>query len=487
MSEQASPFLNLGLSEPLCNLIEKLGYTEPTPVQAKAIPHVLEGRDVLVQAQTGSGKTASFALPILENIKRGERHTQCLVLAPTRELAIQVAESFKSYIHKQSGIKVTAIYGGDDYKRQLKDLNQGAHIVVGTPGRVMDHIRRGSLQLKRLSNLVLDEADEMLRMGFIDDVEWVLQHVPESKQMALFSATMPAPIKKITERYLKDAVDVKIKQKAMTVDSVKQRFLVARYNEKTEALLRILQTEDHDGVIVFARTREDTTNIASSLCDAKFRAEPLNGDISQVKRKQTIDRMKSGKINIIVATDVAARGIDIARVSLVVNYDMPFDHETYVHRIGRTGRAGRAGDAILFVTPKEKYALSRLEQALKVQIEKMQLPSLKIIQQKKIEQLKTRLLAIIENQDLTEHKLLLESCLSDFPHDIVTIAAANLFLSQGHTLFQKEKDRKVVDFDNKSPKSRQSRRGVSFDKKDNRRGNDSYKGKKKPFKKKRYA
>ncbi|MGR8953510.1 MAG: DEAD/DEAH box helicase, partial [Gammaproteobacteria bacterium] len=350
-------FQDLALIEPVLKALEDVGYETPSPIQAQVIPFMLQGKDVLGQAQTGTGKTAAFALPILSRIDLKQKDPQVLVLAPTRELAIQVAEAFQRYAAHLKGFHVLPIYGGQDYSSQLRHLNRGAHVVVGTPGRVMDHMRRGTLKLDNLSVLVLDEADEMLRMGFIDDVEWILEQTPKNRQIALFSATMPMQIRKIAQTYLTDPEQVTIKVTTASAENIRQRFWVVSGLHKLDALTRILEAETFDGMIIFVRTKTATVELAERLEARGFSAAAINGDMSQALRERAIANLKSGKLDILIATDVAARGLDVDRITHVVNYDIPYDTESYVHRIGRTGRAGRTGDAILFVAPRERKLL----------------------------------------------------------------------------------------------------------------------------------
>lgn len=377
-------FRPLGLSEGLLATVESSGYTTPTPIQAQTIPLLLEGRDVLGQAQTGTGKTAAFALPLLDRIDLFKKQTQVLVLTPTRELAIQVAEAFEKYAGGMRGLRVVPIYGGQDYQVQFRQLDRGVHVVVGTPGRVMDHMRRGSLKLDDLQCLVLDEADEMLRMGFADDVEWVLTQAPAKRQMALFSATLPRPIRQIAQKYLKNPAEITIAQRTATADTVNQRYIVAAPHQKQAALARLLEAEPTEGVLVFVKTRATTEPLAEYLAQAGLKTAALNGDIAQKQREKIVDNLRSGKVDIIVATDVAARGLDVQRISHVINYDLPFDSEAYVHRIGRTGRAGRSGEAILFVHPRERRLLKRLEQATRQTIEPMDLPTNRAINKQRV-------------------------------------------------------------------------------------------------------
>ncbi|HET7845588.1 MAG TPA: DEAD/DEAH box helicase, partial [Xanthomonadales bacterium] len=373
------PFASLGLSAPVLEALAAVGYESPSPIQAATIPPLLEGRDVLGQAQTGTGKTAAFALPALSKLALDQRLPQVLVLAPTRELAIQVAEAFQRYAAKLPGFHVLPIYGGQAYGPQLGGLRRGAHVVVGTPGRMIDHLDRKSLDLSQVRWLVLDEADEMLRMGFIDDVEKILKSVPAERQTALFSATMPPPIKRIAQTYLRDPVEVTIAAKTRTATTVRQRYWLVSGMHKLDALTRILEAETFDGMIVFARTKQATEELAERLEARGFSAAAINGDIQQQQRERTIARLKDGQLDILVATDVAARGLDVERISHVVNYDIPYDSESYVHRIGRTGRAGRSGDAISFVTPRERGLLNRIEKTTKQPLTQMQLPTVEDI------------------------------------------------------------------------------------------------------------
>jgi len=366
-------FEKLGLSAPVLKVLDDVGYESPTPIQEQIIPEIFSGRDVVGQAQTGTGKTAAFALPLLSRINLKLKNPQVLVLTPTRELAIQVAESFQQYAGRMRGFHVLPIYGGQDYERQFRRLKQGTHVVVGTPGRVMDHMRRGTLRLDMLSCLILDEADEMLRMGFIDDVEWILEQTPREHQIALFSATIPPAIRRIAKKYLQDPVSITIKAKTVTVEATRQRYWMVSGFHKLDALTRILEAESFDAVLVFVRTKIATIELSEKLEARGFLSAPLSGDIAQRQRERTISRFKSGKLNIIVATDVAARGLDVDRISHVINYDIPHDTESYVHRIGRTGRAGRSGDAILFVSPRERRMLHTIEKATNQKIELMEL------------------------------------------------------------------------------------------------------------------
>jgi ATP-dependent RNA helicase DeaD len=381
-------FADLRLAAPVLEALTRIGYESPSPIQARTIPPLLEGRDVLGQAQTGTGKTAAFALPILSMIDASRSVTQALVLAPTRELAIQVAEALQNYASNIAGFHVLPIYGGQSYEPQLRGLKRGAHVVVGTPGRVVDHIKRGSLKLDNLRHLVLDEADEMLRMGFIDDVEWVLQQTPPDRQIALFSATMPSVIRRVAQTYLRDPIEIAIKSKTSTATNIRQRYWLVSGMNKIEALTRFLEAETFDAMIVFARTKAATTELADRLLARGFAASALNGDMQQNDRERTISKLKDGQIDIVVATDVAARGLDVERISHVVNYDIPTDTESYVHRIGRTGRAGRSGDAILFVSPRERHLLKAIERATRQPIEAIAAPSSDTINKRRVQRFK---------------------------------------------------------------------------------------------------
>ncbi|MFB3091477.1 MAG: DEAD/DEAH box helicase, partial [Gammaproteobacteria bacterium] len=381
-------FDDLNLSAPLMKALKDVGYESPSPIQAKTIPLVMAGKDLVGQAQTGTGKTAAFALPLLSRVNLKKKSPQVLVLAPTRELAIQVAEAFQTYAKHMKGFHVLPIYGGQDYSTQLRPLKRGVHVVVGTPGRVMDHMRRGTLKLDALDCLVLDEADEMLRMGFIEDVEWILEQIPEKRQIVLFSATMPTQIRNIAKKYLQDPEQVTIKNKTATVETTHQRYWMVSGAHKLDALTRILEAENHDAVLIFVRTRITTVELAEKLQARGYAAVALNGDLQQKQRERTLTQLKSGKLDILVATDVAARGLDVDRISHVINYDIPNDTEAYIHRIGRTGRAGRTGEAILFVTPREKHWLHRIERATRQKIEMMELPSTEMINDKRVARFK---------------------------------------------------------------------------------------------------
>jgi len=385
-------FDSLNLPTTLLKALKALGYETPSPIQAKIIPFLLAGRDVLGQAQTGTGKTAAFALPLLAQLNLKHLISpQILVLAPTRELAIQVAEAFQRYAVNLPGFHVVPIYGGQDYATQIKQLKRGVHVVVGTPGRVLDHIRRGTLKLDGLSSLVLDEADEMLRMGFIEDVEWVLQQISPTCRIALFSATMPDAIRRIANKHLKQAEYVTIKVRTTTAETIRQRYWEVSNANKLDALTRLLEIETFEGILIFVRTKTAALELAQKLSARGYSAAPLSGDIAQTQRMRTVEQLKNGKLDIVVATDVAARGLDVERISHVINFDIPQDTESYVHRIGRTGRAGRKGEAILFVAPREKRMLAMIEKATRQVIERMQAPSTQLINDKRVSRFMQRI------------------------------------------------------------------------------------------------
>jgi len=375
MSQPGPTFSELDLAAPLVKVVTELGYESPLPIQAACIPPLLEGRDVLGLAQTGTGKTAAFALPLMSRIDLDNRSPQVIVLTPTRELALQVAEAFQKYARQLKGFHVLPIYGGQSYGFQFKQLNRGPHVIVGTPGRIQDHLDRGSLDLSGISCVVLDEADEMLRMGFVDEVEAIISKAPDDRQMALFSATMPPQIKRISKRYMKDPLEVRIETKTTTADNIEQVYMVVPNAAKFEALARILETESYDGILVFSRTRVGTTELTERLAARGFDVAALNGEMTQQARERTVKRLKNGKVDIVVATDVAARGLDVERISLVINYDIPGDAESYIHRIGRTGRVGRYGKAILFVNPRERRLLQFIERATRQPLKPMDMPS----------------------------------------------------------------------------------------------------------------
>lgn len=444
-------FKDLNLPEPILQALEKVGYEKPSPIQAESIPLLLEGHDLLGQAQTGTGKTAAFALPMLANIDPEQRKPQLLVLAPTRELAIQVAEAFQVYASFSQKIKVLPVYGGQSYDNQIRQLKRGVQVVVGTPGRIIDHIKRKTLDLSELKFLVLDEADEMLRMGFIDDVELILSHAPEERQTALFSATMPGPIKKITQRYLKDPKHVKIASKVSTASTIRQRYCQIAPHHKLEALTRIMEVEVFDGMIIFVRTKTATVELADKLSARGYDVEPLNGDIPQAARERTVEKLKQGKIDILVATDVVARGLDVERVSHVINYDIPYDSESYVHRIGRTGRAGRQGDAILFISHREKRLLFSIEKTTKQPIEAMPIPSISEINETRLSRFKQSVAEAAQDDSIESLMPIVEMIKEENEASPEVLMAALLKIAQGdEPLILKESDR--PDINSKPPR-----------------------------------
>jgi ATP-dependent RNA helicase DeaD len=431
--DTASPvdFRAFALSDPVCKALDDVGYEAPSPIQAQIIPHVLAGKDVVGQAQTGTGKTAAFALPLLSRLEVQRLEPQVLVLTPTRELAIQEAAAFERYGAHLRGLRVLSIYGGQDYRNQLRQLKRGVHVVVGTPGRVIDHMRRGTLQLAGLSCLVLDEADEMLRMGFIDDVEWILQQTPSGRQVALFSATLPQAIRDIARRHLHDPVEVTIRVRTTTVETLQQRYMLVREGDKLEALTCILEAEAFAGMLVFVRTKTATVTLAEQLLAHGFAAAPLHGDMGQPQRERTVERFKTGQLDILVATDVAARGLDIERISHVINYDIPFDPDAYVHRVGRTGRAGRRGEAILFVTPQEKRLLYAIEKATRQKITLMQLPTTEAMNHQRIARFTRRITDTLTAADLPVFRQVLGQYQQEHQVPALDIAAALAKLVQG--------------------------------------------------------
>ena len=458
-------FASLGLPFPVLRVLEELGYETPSAIQANSIPPLLEGKDVLGMAQTGTGKTAAFALPLLVRTNPDFRTPQVLVLAPTRELAQQVAEAAKTYSKHMSGINVTAIYGGSDYGSQLRDLKRGPQWVVGTPGRVMDHLRRGTLSLADIKAVVLDEADEMLRMGFIDDVNWILEQAPAKRQVALFSATMPKEIQRVAETHLNEPVQVKIESKTTTNDRIRQRYWFVGGVHKNDALLRIAETEDFDAMMIFVRTKQATEEVADFMAANGFRCAPLNGDIPQQQRERAVEKLKAGKLDMIVATDVAARGLDVERISHVINYDIPQDTESYVHRIGRTGRAGREGEAIVFVRGREKRMLRDIEKATRQPIEEMPLPSAAQVNAKRREAFRARIIDALNTEKNALYREIIESVLTEHPVDALDVAAACASLIQGDkALFidekadQKMQERKKRDRDDREPRQQREPR-----------------------------
>ena len=435
-------FNELNLPAPLQQALNTLGYETPTAIQSSTIPPLLDGRDVLGHAPTGTGKTAAFALPVLAGLKPGKNGVQALVLAPTRELAIQVAEAFMQYAVNLSNVRVLPIYGGQEYGRQTRQLKQGVDIVVGTPGRIMDHMRRGNLDLSKLDTLVLDEADEMLRMGFIDDVKWILEQTPPTRRMALFSATMPKEVKRIANSHLKNPAEVSIAKRAQSAETIRQRYWSVSGFHKLETLSRILEAEVFDGMIIFVRTKNATSEVAERLQELGYRAAAMNGDMAQKQREQTVGMLKNKRLDILVATDVVARGLDVDRISHVVNYDVPYDAEAYVHRIGRTGRAGRSGDAILFITPREQRMLHVLERVTGRKIEKLALPTTKMINERRVADFKQRVLDTVGSAELTYLQQLVEEMVHEhkLPASQVAAALAKQMLGDTELLLDESRD-----------------------------------------------
>ncbi|MBK5931878.1 DEAD/DEAH box helicase [Halochromatium salexigens] len=433
MSDSASTpsFADLGLPPALLSALDAVGYETPSPIQAATIPHLLAGSDLLGHAPTGTGKTAAFALPLLARIDLAQRTPQVLVLTPTRELALQVAEACQRYASALGGFQVLPIYGGSDYGGQIRQLKRGVHLVVGTPGRIMDHMRKGTLRLDALQALVLDEADEMLRMGFIDDVEWILEQTPAQRQIALFSATLPSQIQRIAQRHLNQPQSISIEAATATAETIRQRYWLVSGMHKLDALTRILEVEPFEGLLLFVRTKTATTELATRLGARGWTAAALNGDMPQQQREQMVDQLRSGALDILVATDVAARGLDVERISHVVNYDIPYDTEAYIHRIGRTGRAGRTGEAILFVAPRERRMLAAIERATRQRIEPLTLPSTETVNNKRIADFKQRITDTLAAGELGFMQGLIEQYQEEHDVPAVEIAAALAKLSIG--------------------------------------------------------
>ena len=453
MSENESSvnFNSFGLSHALLKVLEEVGYEVPTAIQEQCITHLLNGHDVIGQAQTGTGKTAAFALPLIDRIDLNKNQVQLLVLTPTRELAIQVSEAIQTYARHLKGFHVLPIYGGQSYDIQLRPLKRGVHAVVGTPGRVMDHLKRGTLKLNSLKALVLDEADEMLKMGFIDDVKWVMEKLPKERQIALFSATMPDVIRRVAEKFLNSPKVVKVKTKTATAQTISQRYWLVGGVHKLDALTRILEVESFDALLIFVRTKTATSNLAEKLSARGFTAEAINGDIAQNQRERIIQQLKNGKIDILVATDVAARGLDVDRISHVVNYDIPQDPESYVHRIGRTGRAGREGKAILFVAPRERRMLKTIERITRQPIDPMLLPTAKIINEQRVNNFKQRITDTLDNQELAIFEELILDYQKEHEIDAFKISSALALMAQGtEPLLLNEKEINQASFDEKN-------------------------------------
>src|SRR3954467_1426123 len=426
-------FAELGLSDAVVAALADVGYERPSPIQAEAIPILLAGNDLLGQASTGTGKTAAFALPILSRIDLEQRAPQALVLAPTRELAIQVAEAFQKYAANLPGFHVLPIYGGQSYTPQLKGLKRGAHVVVGTPGRLLDHVKSGALSLEHLKFLVLDEGDEMLQMGFVDDIEFLFQQAPEEKQVALFTATLPHSIRKIAQTHMRDPREISVQSRGEAAPKIRQRYWMVSGLHKLDALTRVLESERFDAMLVFVRTKLETVDLAQRLEARGFAASALNGDMEQRQREQTVQRLRDGKIDIVIATDVAARGLDVERISHVVNYDIPYDSETYIHRIGRTGRAGRTGDAILFVSPRERNMLRIIERVTQQRIEEMKMPTAADVNELRVVKFKEKITAAVLSGAGQEYQSLLEQVESEGNIPAIEIAAALASMVQGGT------------------------------------------------------
>jgi len=466
-------FESLSLSAPVLKAVKQLGYEQPSPVQAQSIPILLKGKNLLGTAQTGTGKTAAFALPFLSKIDEKQRSPQILVLTPTRELAIQVAEAFQSYAKYMKGFNVLPIYGGADIGGQLRSLKRGVQVVVGTPGRMLDHLRRRSLDLSQIKGLILDEADEMLRMGFIDDVETILAQTPPECQRALFSATMPPTIRRVAEKYLGDAQRVNIEAKTKTVERIEQQYVTVKSHQKMDALTRVLEVEDFDGMIIFVRTKSSTVDIAERLEARGFSSAALNGDLSQALRERTINRLKKGQIDVVVATDVAARGLDVERISHVINFDIPYDNESYVHRIGRTGRAGRDGKAILFITPKETRLLRSIEKSTRQTITPLTMPSNEQVSDQRIMQFTNQLVKILETPRLDKFRDLITKFAAENELDMADIAAALTYENQKERPLFPKLDNIVAPRENNrdrdNSRDRNRDRAEKHDRKDNRR------------------
>jgi len=456
-------FRDLNLAEPLLKALDEIGYETPSPIQAQAVPYLLKGLDLLGHAPTGTGKTAAFALPLLSRLDMKSQHVQIITLTPTRELAIQVAEAFQRYAKHIKGFHVLPIYGGQEYSGQIRQLRRGVQVVVGTPGRVMDHMRKGTLKLGNLQAVVLDEADEMLRMGFIDEVSWILEQTPEKRQMALFSATMPKEVERIARKHLHNPQEISIKAKTATAETIRQRYWQVSGFHKLDALTRILEVEQFDAILMFVRTKTATSELAEKLEARGYRAAAMNGDMAQAHREQTVERLKRGTLDILVATDVAARGLDVDRISHVVNYDIPYDTEAYIHRIGRTGRAGRKGEAILFVAPRERRMLSAIERATRQKIERLELPTTETVINKRIADFKQKITDTLALGELAFMQNLVEQYRNEHDVPALDIAAALAKLSIGDKplLLAPDKERKARRFEEKAA-PRKGRRDKSL-------------------------
>ncbi len=473
----SNEFQTLGISAPVLKAVQNLGYEQPSPIQAQSIPILLGGKNLLGTAQTGTGKTAAFALPLLSNIDPQQKTPQILVLTPTRELAIQVAEAFQSYAKHIKGFNVLPIYGGADIGGQLRGLKRGAQVVVGTPGRMLDHLKRKSLNLSQVKSLVLDEADEMLRMGFIDDVEMILSKTPAESQRALFSATMPAAIKRVADKYLGDAQQVRIQSKTQTVERIKQQYITVKAHQKMDALTRVLEVEQFDGMIIFVRTKSSTVDIADRLQARGFSSAALNGDLSQAIRERTIGKLKRGQVDVVVATDVAARGLDVERISHVINFDIPYDNESYVHRIGRTGRAGREGNAILFITPKETRLLRSIEKTTKSTIAPLTMPSNAQVSDQRIQQFTEQLSKTLETPRLDKFREMIVKYVEENDLDMADVAAALTYENQKERPLFPKLDNIVAPRQDNSGKNRDRDRSRDRDrdgKNRDRKGKDNF-------------
>jgi len=471
-------FDEMNLSPLVLNAVQKAGYKTPTQIQTLTIPHLIQGKDMIGQARTGTGKTAAFALPLLSRIDIKNRRPQILVLTPTRELAIQVAESFKTYGAGMKGLNVLSIYGGQSYGTQLNQLKRGVHVIVGTPGRLMDHMRRKTVTFADLSSIILDEADEMLHMGFIDDVEWILDKTPDDSQIALFSATMPAPIRKIAQKYLTTPKEIIVKSDKAELETINQQYWMIQGIKKIKALIRIMESVTFDGVIVFTKTKTATLEVAKALENKGFKAEALNGDLAQSARERTINRLKNGYIDILVATDVAARGLDVDRISHVINYDMPPKVDPYIHRIGRTGRAGRTGEAILFLSRNERWMLRNIERATKQKVKEFHLPSNSEINKKRVSDFNQAITETIASKDLSFFEDLIESYAQDQDIPVAKVAAALAKLNHGDTPFllpknqnlehkKSDRERKNHDIGNSKVKNHDFKKNKRINKKNN--------------------
>lgn len=453
MTEETVPsFEELSLAPNVYSVIKEVGYETPSPIQAQSIPPLLEGRDLLGQAQTGTGKTAAFSLPLLSRLDPKLKAPQILVLTPTRELALQVAEAMQTYARHLKGFQVLPVYGGQNYTQQLRQLQRGVQAIVGTPGRIQDHLNRGTLKLDKITCVVIDEADEMLKMGFIDDVEAILAFAPEKRQTALFSATMPNEVLRVARKHLQDPVEIRIKTKTSTVETISQHYWQVKGMHKLDALTRILEAEEIDGMIIFVRTKIATVELAEKLEARGFSSAALNGDMTQMLREKTVERLKDGSLDIVVATDVAARGLDVKRISHVVNYDIPHDTESYIHRIGRTGRAGREGKAILFIAPRERRMLSAIERATRQTIKPMALPSRKDITNRRIDLFKEQIAETMESQDLEFFEELIDQYQTEYDIGHRKIAATLAYLLQKERPLQPE-ETKVEEFRDERPQS----------------------------------